>query len=147
RTLCSIFQKNSTNSSPKILPEPFQEISAEEPIARFLFSSSNFNKQKVKYGAFMPAPNGDASVIRIFQLEEKEIQLIDTTVVSKTRKDVSKGRAEFIAMDAFELDLKIEPDTKTHPRHANLTNYSSEKSKTRSQAQQLAERSKLILRS
>ncbi len=95
----------------------------------------------------MPAPNGDASVIRIFQLEEKEIQLIDTTVVSKTRKDVSKGRAEFIAMDAFELDLKIEPDTKTHPRHANLTNYSSEKSKTRSQAQQLAERSKLILRS
>jgi len=120
---------------------------AEESISRFLFSSNHFNTQNVKYGAFMPAPDGHASVIRISQINEHEIHLIDSTVVSKSPDRLSKGRADFIADEAFKLGLKIEVDTKPHPRHANLTNYPSEKSLQKLQAMQLAARSKLKLRS
>ncbi len=150
QTLCSIFQKNSFNTCAKIQPEPYDKVLEEELIARFIFNSNYYSVQKgiVKFGAFLPnaKANNDASVMRITDLDENEIRNIDTQVVSRGDR-ISKGRAEFIAQDAFKLDLMIEIDTGPHPRHANLTNYSSVESQKRSQAQQLAEKAKLILRS
>ncbi len=119
-----------------------------ERITRFIFSDDHYSavNQRVKYGAFMPAPDGKASVYRTSECSEEEIGSIDQEHVSGKRTDgrKSKARADILAGQVREVKLDIVSEPSPHPRHANIERYSSDKSENRIKAMEMAKGAILI---
>lgn len=159
KLFCSIFQNNvsstivdsdqSTNIVEAIVvPWPFETLQEDERISRFIFAKNHFNNVRPKYGAFLPAEDGDLSVYRTHNLSEEDIWELDRVFVTGQRTDgkVSKARGDLPCSEIFKAGVVITPEISSHPRHANISAYASEESAQRSQAQQLAEASKLFFK-
>ncbi|MES9970329.1 MAG: hypothetical protein ABW092_09865 [Candidatus Thiodiazotropha sp.] len=127
------------------------DISPDENITRYIFNKkkgySEVNR-RVKYGAYLPAPDGNASVYRTSKISEKEIWDIGHKYVEKKRKDKKKikARADIKAADIYEQSLSIIPDTTPHKLHANITNWPEEKDKRLMKAVELANSSQLVIK-
>ncbi len=114
-------------------------INPEEYLSRFLFSNSHFSKenQRVKYGAFLPAKNGETSVFRTSNLSDNQIWDLGERNVAQERKKPLLGRGDIRSSMVFESGLKIRPDNNP-PRHANIIGWPEEKSKQKLIAIELA---------
>lgn len=145
--LKNIFRKNLV-----IKPEPYENINDSEPICRFIFSDKYYSSQKqiVKAGAFSPSRTGETSILRIANLTNEDIYQIDLEYISGRRKDnkKSQGRADLMVYDVKAINggLFLSADIEdTHPRHANIKGYASDKSLLMQQTIELANKSSLVL--
>lgn len=127
---CSSMERRLPNESstlsersllPHMLPSGLPEIVADdEPIARFLTSSSQFSgtKRMVKPGAYMPDQNGRKSVFRHGAESLDALQSLSATSLSSTAHGVAMCRAKDIR--AAQLDLEAsEPPL----RHADIVRW------------------------
>lgn len=123
-----------------------EAITSEECLTRFIFQRSHFspNKNRVKYAAFMP-PNGEISAYRISGIEDTEIWDIGLLVVAPVSQRELRARADFLASHAFDNNLSVLPDTRIHPRHANVVNWPKKESERKLIAIKLAEQSELYI--
>lgn len=123
------------------------QVEDSESITRFIFSSSDYkpSNQTVKHSAFMPARDLVASVYRIDGCSETEISEIDQNFVSGLRGKPSKGRADILVREVRNVQLNVVSNPSPHPRHADITGYSSE-AENRMKAVMLAQRAKLVLK-
>ena len=98
------------------------EILPTEPLARFIRQSNYVAKTtgRIKYNAFLPAPDNDTSVFRIQDISKEQIKAMAVEHVKERSKN---GAALFNAnlVDKAKLDiLSKEPP----PRHANIRGWS-----------------------
>lgn len=122
------------------------EIIISENLSRFIFSRNHIRSSNntVKYAAFLPHINSETSVFIISGLTDDRIWNIGVEVEEKRTQSL-KGRADINSTSVIENGLKIvlqEPP----PRHANITNWPSEKSKQKEIALKLASESRLYLK-
>ncbi len=121
-----------------------KNIKAEEPIVRYIFSKSHFSieNHRAKYGAFVPPRASDeVSVYRIIDLEDDEIwRLGDEKVAVHVEKDI-KARADLGVHQVIDIGLEVIPETKPHPRHANIMGWPDDRDEIRQLAIELAESS------
>lgn len=124
------------------------EIASDERIARVLRRSQDVAKSlgRIKYQAFMPAPDHETSVFRVTSLSDDEIRRIAHTNVPDKAKN---GSAVFSASAMHKTELSLEA-VEPPPRHANIVNWSMaddpqiRKSKRQLAATILAEESKWL---
>lgn len=104
-------------SLPSGLPE---EVSDDEPLARFLTSSGHFNSSKTKQAAFLPNPkDGRTSVFRHGQEPKASLEAIGNRQIAG-RRVYGAGIVKAGDVRAVELDVEsIEPP----PRHADIINW------------------------
>ena len=123
------------------------QVSPEEKLTRYILHKNHFSilHQRVKYAAFLPAPNGETSVFRVSGLEATTIWEIGDKEVAMRRGTPVLGRADILAAHVFSRKLKIVPDDNP-PRHANITGWSEEKSERKLIAMELAEDARLYLK-
>lgn len=126
------------NSSP---------ISAAENLARYIFSKHHFSRDRgvVKYGAFLPATNGETSVFRISGISESEVWQIGISIVAPLRARPLLGRADILASGVITGGLTLLADTKSHRLHANIGGWPGGKSERQLIAIKLAGRATLHL--
>ncbi|MEW8660078.1 MAG: hypothetical protein AB2603_17300 [Candidatus Thiodiazotropha endolucinida] len=127
------------------------EISPKENITRYIFNKKKGYsevKECVKHGAYMPAPDGNASVYRTSEITEQGIWDLGVEYVEKKRKDGKKikARADIIAAEIYEQELSIVPDTTPHELHANISNWPEEKDKKLMKAVELANAAQLRIK-
>lgn len=124
-----------------------EQINPKEYLARYLFHKNQFSaiNRRVKYVAFMPAPNGETSVFRISNLSDNEIWKIGDTDVAQKRGLFLLGRADISAFHVFDKSLKVVPDNNP-PQHANIIGWPKEKSEQKLIAMELAESAQLHMR-
>lgn len=129
------------------LNDYFRVVDKSELIGRFLFHSNEaaYNGGRVKYNAFLPAPNGETSVYRISDLSCDEIWHIGRNYVARARQKALRGRADVIASHILEKGLKIRPETKIHSLHANIIRWPTAKHEKKLIAEKLADKAKLYL--
>lgn len=122
-------------------------VGDDESIARFIFSSSHFAKgaSRVKYGAYQPAKNGEASVYRINELSINEVWDIGIEYVETDQRKI-RAYAETKALDVIRQKLKVIPDTKVHFRHANIVAWPQAKDEVKMLAIEIANSSKLLVK-
>lgn len=123
-------------------------ISPTEPLARYIFQKGHFSSShgRVKYGAFMPAPNNrETSVYRISGLNDTEIWDIGNNFVSKLRSIPLLGRADILTSKVLNKGLKVKPAPEPHPRHANITDWPEKSSEQKLVAIELADMAQLHL--
>lgn len=126
------------NSSP---------ISAAENLARYIFSKHHFSRDNgvVKYGAFLPATNGETSVFRISGIPESEVWQIGRSIMAPLRDRPLLGRADIPASGVIPEGLTLLADTGSHRLHANIVGWLSGKSEQKLIATKLAGRATLHL--
>ncbi len=119
-------------------------ILPKDPLARFIYSSSHFSREKnrVKHNAFMPAGNGKTSVFRTMGLNEAETWVIGE-VVAQRRGQTLHARGDIVAADVAKAKLSVVP-SEPPPRHANIENWPAEKSAQKLKAIDLADAAKLV---
>jgi hypothetical protein len=110
-----------------------QKVKEEENISRYLFfTPGEFNARTnhISPQAFKPAnpkpperPERQASVYRTQNLTEQEIWEIGDEFVAKKRNLPLLARADIQAKKIFEMELELAPDTRPHPRHANIVKW------------------------
>lgn len=131
------------------LPESSSELQPDEPICRYLLSSSHYatSKGRVKSRAFHPAPaDHKTSVFRISDLTDRDIWKIgDREVVAKRQGKTLHARADLTVRKVREVRLSVDA-SEPPPRHANITSWPQEKSAYMSRAQELAVHARLQLR-
>lgn len=118
------------------LPE---NVADEEPLARFLTSDSQFNRQMAKPAAFMPSPNdGNTSVFR--QSPEPVQALWDTA--DRELGTVRRVRAAALLTAADVRQARLEVIASEPPsRHANITRWpevANDTEATKAQRKELA---------
>ena len=120
-------------------------IKPNERLSRFVVSSNDFrpSNQTVKFTAFKPPKNKRLSVFRTSTLSEEYIWLIGEEV-AKQRGRTLYGRADFLAQDVYDLKYKVEPETSTHPLHADIIPLPDKRDDMSLLADELALRSKFI---
>ncbi len=124
-----------SESSFPLLPD---EPTPNETVTRFLFQSNHFATRppRVKGRALEPPEDRKTSVFRTHGLVGAEIWRISLTYIEPLRGKPTLARADFTIAAAERLGLNIEKD-EPPPRHANMTNWSTEKEARISLAQQL----------
>jgi len=124
-----------------------EQVSSEENLTRYILHTNHFSilHKRVKYAAFMPAPNGETSVFRISNLSDNEIWGIGDREVAQKRSQPLLGRADILALHILSNKLKIAPDNNP-PRHANIIGWPREKSEQKLIAMELADNAQLHLR-
>ena len=125
-------------------------MASENPddiLSRYLLSKSQFSPEnkRVKYSAFMPAPNRETSVFIITDLQEREIWDLGENHVASPLSKKLYGRADIYANHVKENDLDVRVDDNPH-RHANIINWPNETSEQKIIAMQLASKAELILK-
>lgn len=118
---------------------------ANEPIARFLTSKSDFSAQqrRVRERAFLPHPAlHECSVFRVESLETWEIFRLGREHVKVRR---IYGYAEFAVRDATSLDLEVSP-AEPPPRHANIIGWPRDRDPAMEEARQLLIAKELAMR-
>lgn len=100
-------------------------VAASEQIARYILSKRYFSTKNrtVKYGAYMPAPNGETSVYRISGLSEEEVWQIGQQNVAKPGMRTLYARGDTPASVIMKTGLTLVPETTPHPLHANIVNW------------------------
>jgi hypothetical protein len=121
-------------------------LSPQEPLARFLCSSSWFVRlsARVKYSAFMPF-HGATSVFRISALRDPEVWEIGERLVAGPTGRHLHGHAALRVTHVVRAELMLAPDDRP-PRHANIVGWPAEKGAQRFLAEQLAGEAELRLR-
>ncbi|RJQ20828.1 MAG: hypothetical protein C4560_04580 [Nitrospiraceae bacterium] len=124
-----------------------EQVRPEEDLTRYILHKNHFSilHKRVKYAAFLPAPNGETSVFRVSGLADIAIWEIGDKEVAGKRETAILGRADIPAFHVLNSTLKIKPD-ENPPRHANITGWPKEKSEQKLIAIELAENAKLYLR-
>ena len=110
-----------------------EKVKAEENISRFLFYTPgefNARTQHISPQAFKPAKpkpperlEYQSSVYRTEGLKEMEIWKLGDEFVARQRNLSILARADIQAEKISAIDLEISPDTRPHPRHANIINW------------------------
>jgi len=121
-------------------------VSDNEAIARFIFSSGHFaiNTERVKYGAYLPAKDGETSIYRVTGLHINEIWNIGKDFVETNDRKL-RACAKTRANEITRHSLSIVPETDDHYRHANIKAWPTEKDEKRMLAIEIAESSKLLI--
>ena len=99
----------------------------------------------MKYGAYLPAPNGEVSVYRTLNLSEKEIWDIGHEYVAKPSNRNLYARGDITASAIRKTNLDIVPETNPHPLHANIVNWPLEKDGQKMLAVEIANTAKLAM--
>lgn len=149
-SLLAAFRKlfGKASSASSVLDLPAGDVRPEEPLARFLLSSSEFSSTKglVKPQAFLPRPQDlTTSVFRVQNLPAERIWPIGISI-AETRRKTLYGRADILADAVMSVGLRLDPDDNP-PRHANIVGWPNEKDHRLSLAQQLAAAAVLVRRS
>lgn len=123
-----------------------REVSSAEPITRFLFSGKLYaaSARRVKRHAFAPR-NGETSIFRIHDLRDDLIWLIGAEVVGAARGRVPLARADLSVGTVREAGLEVAADQATHPRHANIVGWPTERERELLAAMELARASRLVM--
>jgi hypothetical protein len=126
-----------------------EEVSPSESVARFITQKSYYrpSNRTVRHNAFMPNRDGETSVYRIIDLDDKEIFEIGHRFVADEMKKPLMGRADIMVSKILERDLRVEPDPKPHPRHANIVDWPEDESKHKLIALEIAAEAELHLTS
>lgn len=126
------------------MSEMTSDVSPEEVLARYIFNRDSFSpaNDRVKYNAFLPAPDLKTSVFRVSGLTPDEIWHIGDSKVAPKREKPVLARADIIAGVVLLNTLEIEPDNNP-PRHANICKWPPEKSEQKLIAIELADKSEL----
>jgi hypothetical protein len=121
-------------------------VDDNETIARFIFSSGHFAKEtkRIKYGAYLPAKNGEASVYRVTNLHWDDIWKIGKKYVETDQRKI-RACAETTANEITRHSLNILPETKRHYRHANIIAWPQEKHEIKMLAIEIANNSSLYV--
>ena len=100
-----------------------------ENLARFLFHKGDFSREKneVKPRAFTPNRHNQTSVFMVRALADQQIWEIGLNDVAPLRNGTLKGRAEVEELSVEQVGLKVIPDRKDHPLHANIEGWPNEK--------------------
>ena len=123
-------------------------IDSNERLSRFVLSRSEFrpSDQTVKAKAFVPPKNKRLSVYRTSTLTEDEVWSIGNEFVAQPRGRTLYGRADLLAPDDYDLQRRVEPETSTHPLHADIIPWPDGRDNILFLATQLALRSKFVSR-
>ena len=123
-----------------------EKIALADPISRFLVDKRHFSSEnrRVKPNAFLPDAILQTSVFLIRDLSEKDIWSLGDKALAEGSR-VPRGRAHFIVSDVAATNLRLLVDSPP-PRHAILVGWPNDKSARMALAQELANRSQLILR-
>lgn len=127
---------------PSGLPE---EVADDEPLARFLTSSGQFNQSGVKPSAFLPNPkDGKTSVFRHGAEPQAALMAIANEHIGSNRR--VHGAGIFRTRDVRAVQLNVQSQ-EPPPRHADITNWPPrmEKARQKEIAIRLAQRAKLVL--
>lgn len=81
---------------------------------------------------------GETSVFRVDGLSSEEVWDIGIDFVARNRRQALKGRADLDVAHVLVVNLKVEPDTTPHPRHANIVDWPAEKHEQKMMATKLA---------
>ncbi len=121
-------------------------IAPEEPLARFIYSSSHFSRdnQRVKHNAFMPGTDGRTSVFQTKGLDEPATWAIGEEVGAK-RSQTLRARGDIAAADVSKARLTVAP-CEPPPRHANIEGWPAEKSAQKLIAIDLADAARLVVK-
>jgi len=122
-------------------------VAASEQIARYILSKRQFSasNRTVKYGAYLPAPDGETSVYRISNLSDDAIWTIGQEYVAKSSSRSLYGRGDTAAEVIMTTGLDIVPEVTPHPLHANIVNWPSEKDERKILAIEIANEAVLTL--
>ena len=107
RRLLNIFRESAPESPQQ------DKVAASEQIARYILSKRQFSasNRTVKYGAYLPAPDGETSVYRISNLSDDAIWTIGQEYVAKSSSRSLYGRgdtaAEVIMTTGLDLIINI----------------------------------------
>ena len=93
----------------------------------------------------MPNQNGETSVYRINDLTIQQIYEIGQLHVAEPLCKRLLGRADIAASSILKQDLKVEPEPRPHPRHANIVEWPADKSEQKMIALELAAEAQLHL--
>ncbi len=121
----NFWRRLSGSFGPKPLPR--RRVSADEPLARYVFGSLASGKPKT--GEFLPNPKEGltTSVFRVEGLVEEEIWTIGRTIVGPPRGAEPKAFAQFAASVPEKFLIQVVPECSIHARHANLQNWPANK--------------------
>lgn len=110
-----------------------EEVKAGEKVSRYLFfTPGEFNARTdhISPQAFKPAnpkppdrPERQSSVYRTESLTETKIWEVGDKFVAIPRNRPLLARADIQAEKVFKINLDIIPDTRPHPRHANIVKW------------------------
>lgn len=103
-------------------PNVSRNVAPNEPLARYIFSSRQFNSTQVKTAAFIPR-DGEVSVFRTLGLNEDEIWDIGNNHVAPLSNRKLKARGDTAVNHAINIKLTVEAETSNHPLHANINNW------------------------
>jgi hypothetical protein len=92
----------------------------------------------------MPDGNGEKSVYRTQGLSAPEVRKIGQEFVEPLRGQL-KGHADQVSAVIFDAGLVIEPDTRPHPRHANIKGWQRSRPADRILAEKIAATARLHL--
>lgn len=126
-----------------------EEVSPSESVSRFITQRSYYrpSDRTVRHNAFMPNRNGETSVYRIIDLDDQEIFEIGSRLVAYVMKKPLIGRADIVVSKILDRELRVDPDPRPHPRHANIVNWPEDESKHKLIALELAAEAELHLTS
>lgn len=121
-------------------------IAPEDPLARFIYSSSHFSRenQRVKHNAFTPGADGKTSVFQTKGLDEPATWMIGEEVAAK-RSQTLHARGDIVAADVSKARVTVAP-SEPPPRHANIEGWPAEKSAQKLIAIDLADAAKLVVK-
>ena len=122
-------------------------MAASEQIARYILSKRHFStsNRTVKYGAYLPAPDGETSVYRISGLSEEVIWEIGQENVAKPSSRTLYARGDTPANVILKTRLTLVPETAPHPLHANIVKWPSDKDERKMLALEIVNEATLAL--
>jgi hypothetical protein len=114
----------------RLFGKPTSNSSEHSTLCRFIFQSNHFSGNRVKPGAFLPAPGKTRiSMFFVDLMQTVEIWKLGD-VVGSPRGKTPKARAE-MHRDAIhrveDCKLQIEHDPQPHPRHVNVVGWPVDK--------------------
>jgi len=118
RFLRQLLRRFVGSASKPSLPSSVQ---SDELLGRFLFSREHFAETKglVKPKGFLPDKDGETSVFRITDLADDAIWTIGNAI----RPEKAKARGDVITNIVRRANLRVEPATQDHPRHAVIVGW------------------------
>lgn len=125
------------------------DIEGSENISRYILTKRQYSQLNkcVKYGAYLPAQNGEASVFRTDNLNDIDIWSIGKDYVAIPRKKKLYARGDSIAINIFNTGLMLKQDTVPHPLHANIIEWPAEKDEQKMLAIEIANNATLFVNS
>lgn len=116
------------------------KVATSERIARYILSKRHFStsNRTVKYGAYLPAQNGETSVYRTSTLPEAEIWKIGKQYVAEPMDRTLYARGDTPVSVIVKTILEVVPEITPHPLHANIVKWPSGKDEKKMLAVEIA---------